>query len=147
VTGVSSARPRIAVVAAVLVAVIAAVHLQQYIDFMSEVPTIGVLFLLNAAGGGGLAVALISRDRQLRLLAALGALPLAGGSLISIAIALNGSLFGYSEPTLRLPILIAILAEVAAIPTLISMAMGELRAGAGPMVTPGSAAAVERPGH
>lgn len=108
-------------VAASLVAVIAGVHFEQYVDFMSEVPTVGVLFLANAAGGAGLAVALLSRDSQLRLLAAVGAIGLAAGSLVSIAIALSGSFFGYSEPTLRLPIVIAILAEAVAIPVLMSM--------------------------
>lgn len=124
----NGSRFRISVAAAVLVAVIAAVHLQQYLDFISEVPTIGVLFVLNAAGGAGLAVALVSSDRPLRLLAAVGSIGLAVGSLVSIVIALNGSLFGYSEPTLRLPILIAILAEVAAIPVLVAVVIGELRA-------------------
>ncbi len=104
--------------AAVLVAVIAAVHFQQYVDFISQVPTVGVLFLLNAAGGAGLAVALLSRDNRLRLFAVVGSVGLAAGSLISIAIALAGSFFGYSEPTLRFPIVLAILAEAAAIPVL-----------------------------
>ncbi len=111
-------------VAALLVAIIAAVHLQQYLDFISQIPTIGVLFGLNAAGGAGLAVALISNDRVLQMLAAVGSIGLAAGSLVSIVIALSGSLFGYSEPTLRLPILIAILAEVAAIPVLIALVIG-----------------------
>ena len=93
-------------------------HFQQYVDFISQVPTVGVLFLLNAAGGAGLAVALLSRDNGLRLFAALGSVGLAAGSLISIAIALAGSFFGYSEPTLRFPIVLAILAEVAALPVL-----------------------------
>ncbi|MGI9185700.1 MAG: hypothetical protein ACR2GZ_12210 [Solirubrobacteraceae bacterium] len=123
----TSSSSRIGLVAAVLVAVIAAVHLQQYIDFISEIPTIGVLFVLNAAGGAGLAVALVSSDRTLRLLAAVGSIGLATGSLISIFIALSASLFGYSEPTLRLPIAIAILAEVAAIPVLVAVVSGELR--------------------
>ncbi len=104
--------------AAALVAVTAGVHFQQYVDFISEVPTVGVLFLLNAAGGAGLAVALLSTDRRLRALAALGSLGLVTGSLVSIAIALSGNFFGYSEPTLRLPIVIAMLAELAAIPVL-----------------------------
>ncbi len=117
----------ISVVAAVLVAVIAAVHLEQYIDFISEIPTIGVLFVLNAAGGAGLAVALVSSDRTLRLLAAVGSIGLAAGSLISIVVALSGSLFGYSEPTLRLPILIAILTEIAVIPVLVAVVIGQLR--------------------
>lgn len=58
--------------AAVLMLVIAAVHFQQYVDFMRHVPTVGVLFLLNAAGAAGLALALAGPDRELRALAALG---------------------------------------------------------------------------
>jgi hypothetical protein len=104
--------------AAMLMAVIAGVHFQQYVDFMSEIPTIGVLFLLNAAGGAGLAVALLSREPLLRALAALGSLGLALGSLVSIFLALSGGIFGYQEPTLRLPIVIAIAAEIAAVPCL-----------------------------
>ena len=110
--------PRLRLVAAGLVAVIAGVHFQQYVDFISEVPKVGVLFLLNAAGGAGLAVALLSSERKLRLLAVMGALGLAAGSLVSIAIALSGDFLGYSEPTLRLPIVVAILAELAAVPIL-----------------------------
>jgi len=105
--------------------VIAGVHFQQYVDFISEVPTVGVLFLLNAAGGAGLVVALLSPDRTLRLLAALGAIGIAAGSLVSIAIALSGSFFGYQEPTIRLPIVIAIIAEAAAIPVLAVLALRE----------------------
>jgi hypothetical protein len=121
----SISRSRLAAVA--LIAVIAGVHLQQYIDFMSEVPTVGVLFLLNAAGGSALAFALISPERNLRLLAALGGIGLAGGSLVSIMIALSNNFFGYSEPTLRLPIVIAIVAEVAVIPLLALLARADSR--------------------
>ena len=101
--------------------VIAGVHFQQYVDFMSEVPTVGVLFLLNAAGGAGLLLAMLSGDRLIAVLAMVGSLGLAIGSLVSIGIALHGrffgivldgSFFGYQEPTLRLPIVIAVVAEV-----------------------------------
>lgn len=119
-------RTGLGLLAAGLVAVIAGVHFQQYVDFISEVPTVGVLFLLNAAGGAGLALALLSPERQLRLVAATGGIGLAAGSLISVAIALAGNFFGYSEPTLRVPIVIAILAEIAAIPTLALMTRTEL---------------------
>jgi hypothetical protein len=110
---------------AALVLVVAGVHFQQYVDFMAEVPKVGVLFLLNAAGGAGLAVALLSRDRTLRLLAALGSLGLVIGSLISIVIALEGNFLGYSEPTLRFPIVLAMVAEIAVIPVMSAL----LRAG------------------
>ena len=121
--------PRLA--AAALIAVIAGVHFQQYVDFMSEIPTVGVLFLLNAAGGVALAIALLSEERLVRLLAAVGSIGLAVGSLVSIAIALSSSLFGYSEPTLRLPIVIAIVAEAVALPMLVSLVVSELRAPGG----------------
>jgi hypothetical protein len=119
-------RSALSMLAAGLVAVIAGVHFEQYVDFMSEIPTVGVLFLLNAAGGAGLALALLSAERGLRVIAALGSIGLAVGSLVSIAIALNGSFFGYSEPTLRVPILIAILAEAIVIPVLLLMLRREL---------------------
>jgi len=109
-------QPRRQVLAAALVLIIAGVHFQQYVDFISQIPTVGILFLLNAAGGAGLALALLSPDRTMRTAAALGCLGLAIGSLISITIALQSSLFGYSEPSLRLPIVLAILAEIALIP-------------------------------
>ena len=122
-----AAAPRVRMIAAALVAVIAGVHLQQYVDFISQVPTIGVLFLLNAAGGAAIAVALLGRESLLRLAAALGGIGLALGSLVSIVISMHGGLFGYQEPTLRLPILIAIIAELAALPALALVAAGEAR--------------------
>jgi hypothetical protein len=118
-------RPVVCLPAAALMVVIAGVHFQQYVDFMSEIPTIGVLFLLNAAGGAGLAVALLSRDSLLRALAALGSIGLALGSLVSIFLALGGGVFGYREPTLRLPIAIAIAAEVLALPFLVAVVLAE----------------------
>ena len=123
------AADRLRLVSAALVAVIAGVHFQQYVDFMSEVPTVGVLFLLNAAGGAGLLFALLSGDRVVRLLAMTGSLGLAAGSLVSIVIALSGSFFGYAEPTLRLPIVIAIIAEAAVIPLLIGPILRNIRRG------------------
>jgi hypothetical protein len=50
-------QPPLRLLAAALVLVVAGVHFQQYVDFMSQVPTVGVLFLLNAAGGAGLVFA------------------------------------------------------------------------------------------
>lgn len=131
------AAPR--VVGAALLAVIAGVHFQQYVAFMSHVPTVGVLFLLNAAGGAGLALALLGRDRRVRALAALGGVGLAFGSLVCIVIALQSSLFGYSEPSLRAPIVVAIVAEALALPVLGALAAASARS-AGPHA-PGTATA------
>ncbi|HWH10989.1 MAG TPA: hypothetical protein VG165_07670 [Solirubrobacteraceae bacterium] len=116
-------------VGALLMVVVAGVHFQQYVDFMSEVPTVGVLFLLNAAGGAGLLFALLSRDRLISALAMSGSLALALGSLVSIGIALGGSFFGYQEPTLRLPIVIAIVSEALLIGVLIAPLIRSVRTG------------------
>jgi hypothetical protein len=115
-------------VAGLLMVVIAGVHFQQYVDFMSEVPTVGVLFLLNAAGGAGLLLAMLSGDRLIRLLGMTGSIALALGSLVSIAISLTGNFFGYEEPTLRLPIVIAIVAEVLLIGVLVLPLVRNIRA-------------------
>lgn len=116
---------------AALVGVVAGVHFQQYVDFMSEVPTVGTLFLLNAAGGAGLVLALLSGERVVRLLAIPGSLGLAIGSLVSIAIALLGSFLGYSEPRLRAAIVIAIVAEASVIPLLAILLRRDLSSGPG----------------
>jgi hypothetical protein len=110
---------------AALVLVIAAVHLQQYVDSLNLVPTIGVLFLLNAAGGAAIAVALIVRDQTMRLLAAGGGIALALGSLVSILISMNGGLFGYEEPDFRTALVIAVAAELMAIPVLTLYLLGQ----------------------
>lgn len=112
---------------AALLGVIAGVHFQQYVAFMSHVPVIGLLFLLNAAGGAGLALALLGRERQLQRLAALGGISLALGSLVSLLVALESSLFGYSEPSLRAAVLVAIIAEALALPVLAAPVLAEAR--------------------
>ena len=104
--------------AAALVLVVGLVHLQQYVDFISDVETIGWLFLLNAAGGAGLAVALLWPDRTLSRLAAVGGLALCIGSLVAIVLAMGGGIFGYQEPSWRDPVVLAVIAEVAALPAL-----------------------------
>ena len=115
------------VIAALLVLVIAGVHFQQYVQFMSHVPWVGVLFLLNAGGGAAIAVALLGPDRDVRTLAALGGIGLALGSLVSLVIALTSSFAGYHEPTLRTAILIAIIAEAIAVPALTALVVSGLR--------------------
>lgn len=113
--------------AAALLLVVAGVHFQQYAVLLHSVPRIGVLFVLNAAGGAGLAVAILGHDRVLRPPALLGGLALVVGALASIALAMNGGIFGYREPTFRLPVIIAIVAEIAAIPALGASLFAELR--------------------
>ena len=94
--------------------VVGGVHLQQYADFIRDVPTIGVLFVLNAAGAGVVAVLLVSRRGA--ALGALGGLALSGGALVSILISMTSSgLFDYREPDLRMAVAVSIVAELLAI--------------------------------
>ncbi len=99
---------------ALLILGVGVVHLEQYVDFIKDVPTIGVLFLLNSFGAGVICVLLAS---PLRRVAALGGIAVSLGSLVSIAIAryADGGLFSYTEPTTRTPIIIAVALEIAAI--------------------------------
>ena len=98
--------------------IVGAVHLQQYADFMQDVPTIGVLFLLNAAGAGAVTILLATRRATLGVI---GAIALSAGALVSIAISMTaGGLFGYTEPTFRLAVTISVVAEAAAIVLLLA---------------------------
>ena len=105
-------------VGALATIVVGAVHLQQYADFIQDVPTIGVLFLLNAAGAGAVTILLATRRVTLGVI---GAIALSAGALVSIAISMTaGGLFGYTEPTFRLPVTISVVAEAAAIVLLLA---------------------------
>lgn len=107
-------------VAAALVLVVAGVHWQQYIVLLNQVDTIGPLFLLNAAGGAALAVLLLQRDVTLRVLGALGAIPLCLGSLVSIVLSMGDGIFGYQEPEWRTAVVVAVVAEAVAVPLLLA---------------------------
>ncbi len=121
--------------AAALVLLVGAVHYQQYLALLSQVHVIGVLFLLNAAGAAALTVLLLQGDERLRRLAAMGAIPLCVGSLISIVLSMGGGIFGYQEPDWRGPVVLAVIAELAAVPVLLAYLASSLsRVGA-----PGSA--------
>lgn len=111
-------------IGAALTLVVGAIHLQQYVDFMSDVPTIGVLFLLNSAAAGAVAIVLATR---LRTLGALAGIAVSAGALISIALALTSGLFGYMEPTFRVAVVLAIVAEVAAVLTLAAWLLARRR--------------------
>ena len=92
------------------------VHTQQFISDVGNAPTIAELFLLNGIGAGAIVIALTIP--KLRLLAAIGGIGLSMGALISLAIARFGDngIFDYREPELlRGPVVVAILAEVAAV--------------------------------
>ena len=102
---------------ALLTLAVGAIHLQQYAAVLKDVPTIGSLFLLNAAGAGAIAAALGTR---LRALAAVGGIGLSAGALVAVLISLNATLFGYTEPSLRPAVTLSIVVETAAIVALVA---------------------------
>lgn len=91
------------------------VHLQQYESFLHLVPTINTLFLLNAVGAGLIALALAASRNRIAVLLALSATGMTVVALVSLAIARDGVLFNYSEPTLRFPVLFAAFAELGTV--------------------------------
>jgi hypothetical protein len=103
---------------AVSILLVGVVHAQQYYyAFFSSVPTIGTLFLLSFIGSGVVGVVLLAPVRRLGqrvgdlilVLAALGAISIAFGSLVSLLISEYTPLFGFMESGYRLAVVLAIL--------------------------------------
>jgi uncharacterized protein YacL len=102
---------------AVSILLVGAVHAQQYYDaYFSVVPTIGTLFLLSFIGSGVVGVVLLAPVRRLGrnigdlilVLAALGAIGIAVGSLASLLVSEYTPLFGFMESGYRLAVVLAL---------------------------------------
>jgi len=84
--------------------------------YFSVVPTIGTLFLLSFIGAGVTGVALLAPVRRLGrgigdlilVLAALGAIGIAVGSLVSLLVSEYTPLFGFMESGYRLAVVLAL---------------------------------------
>ena len=107
---------------AVSVLIVGAVHAQQYYDaYFSVVPTIGTLFLLSFIGSAVAGAVLLAPVRLLGrkisdlvlVLAALGAIGIALGSLVSLLISEYRPLFGFMESGYRLAIVLALASDTA----------------------------------
>lgn len=102
---------------AVSILLVGAVHAQQYYGaYFSVVPTIGTLFLLSFVGSGVVGSVLLAPVRRLGrnvadlilVLAALGAIAIALGSLVSLLVSEYTPLFGLMESGYRLAIVLAL---------------------------------------
>ena len=102
---------------AVSILLVGAVHAQQYYEaYFSIVPTIGTLFLLSFIGAGIVGTTLFMPVRRLgRLmgdailsLAALGAIGIALGTLVSLLYSEYRPLFGFMESGYRLAIVLTL---------------------------------------
>ena len=101
--------------------VVGAVHAQQYYDaYFSAVPTIGTLFLLSFVGAAVVGVVLLAPVRLLGrrvgdvilAAAALGAIGIAVGTLVSLLVSEYTPLFGFMESGYRLAIVLTLLFDV-----------------------------------
>jgi hypothetical protein len=106
---------------AISILLVGAVHAQQYYDaYFSVVPTIGTLFLLSFIGAGVTGVVLCAPVRRLGrqlgdvilVLAALGAIGIALGTLVSLLVSEYTPLFGFMESGYRLAVLLTLLFDV-----------------------------------
>jgi hypothetical protein len=107
---------------AVSVLIVGAVHAQQYYDaYFSVVPTIGTLFLLSFVGSAVVGAVLLAPVQLLGrkvadlflVLAALGAIGIALGSLVSLLISEYRPFFGFMESGYRLAIILALASDAA----------------------------------
>jgi hypothetical protein len=80
--------------AALLVAAAGAIHLYLWFDYFHRVHVVGALFLVNAAVGLALGLALLAR-RDVRVLLAAGGY--AAGTLVAFVVSTRWGLFGYRE--------------------------------------------------
>lgn len=102
---------------AVSIVVVGVIHAQQYYDaYFRVVPTIGTLFLLSFIGSGVVGLVLVAPVRRLGrgrgdailLLAALGAIGIALGSLVALLWSEYAPLFGFMESGYRLAIVLTL---------------------------------------
>jgi hypothetical protein len=100
---------------------VGAVHAQQYYEaYFYAVPTIGTLFFLSFIGAAVVGATLLAPIRRLfgetvgsivLVLAALGAIGIALGSLVSLLVSEYTPLFGFMESGYRLAIVLALVTD------------------------------------
>jgi hypothetical protein len=102
---------------AISILIVGAIHAQQYYDaYFRVVPTIGTLFLLSFIGAGLFGAVLLMPVRRLGdrlggfvlVLAALGAIGISLGTLVSLLISEYTPLFGFMESGYRLAVLLTL---------------------------------------
>jgi hypothetical protein len=102
---------------AVSILVVGAIHAQQYYDaYFRVVPTIGTLFLLSFVGAAIVGVVLFAPVRRLGrrrgdavlVLAALGAIGIALGTLVGLLVSEYMPVFGFMESGYRLAIVLTL---------------------------------------
>jgi hypothetical protein len=118
---------------ALAVLVVGAVHLEQYVAVhFGVVPVVGPLFALNFAGATAIGVGLLvplTRMRLLHRLLALGGIGLAATAFVFLFVSEHQPLFGFQDHGYRAAIVVALVAEAAAVALLGSYLVADLRRG------------------
>jgi hypothetical protein len=128
--------PAARVLGALALFIVGAVHLQQYFELYSEVPTIGTLFVLNFVGATIVGLGLLAPIERLfgRLggavlaLLAVAGIAQAATAFVFLYISERTPLFGFMEPGYDpTAIAIARMSEVATVVLLGAFLVGRLR--------------------
>jgi hypothetical protein len=123
----STAADALRLVAVALLLVEGAIHLQQVEGPLNAVPTINTLFQLNAVGAAALALVLAGSRGFVAVLGSLAALGMTLGALVSLALSRAGTIFDYSEPTLRSAVVLAAIVELAVVLALAAFLLARRR--------------------
>lgn len=94
---------------------VGAVHLQQYLELYSSIPTIGTLFVLNFVGATAIGVGLLApierllgrRSSPALALLTVGGIVLAATAFVFLLISERTPLFGFMEPGYDPPAIMA----------------------------------------
>jgi hypothetical protein len=106
---------------AVSILIVGGIHVQQYYDaYFRTVPTIGTLFLLSFVGAGVVGATLLAPVHlagrrvgdAILVLASLGGIGIALGTLVSLIVSEYTPLFGFMESGYRLAIVLTLLFDV-----------------------------------
>jgi hypothetical protein len=102
------------VLGAVSLLAVGSVHLQQYFELYSEIPTIGTLFVLNFAGAAAVGIGLLAplerlgaRGRAAHVVLALAGIAQAATAFVFLLISERTPLFGFKEPGYDPPAIMA----------------------------------------
>jgi hypothetical protein len=90
--------PIIRMFGALALLAVGAIHLQQYFELYSDIPTIGTLFVLNFVGATVVGLGLLAPLDRLHTLLSVAAIGQAATAFVFLFISERTPLFGFQEP-------------------------------------------------